>query len=152
MVIENNQYRQKADQINKLILIKVIQKVQFSLNFERIGDIVRHSTDGSSFHNAGSSYEIPFSSFIFVFLKQLVDFQLCLSFAASVLHMCRWFARLCTIYTIIKTWNTTMEECVTFSKVACLTLLRVTLLHMCFSRFLNCTNSTKLRKASRMCS
>ena len=89
MVIENNQYRQKADQINKLILIKVIQKVQFSLNFERIGDIVRHSTDRSSFHNAGSSYEIPFSSFIFVFPKQLVDFQLCLSFAASVLHMCR---------------------------------------------------------------
>ena len=87
MVIENNQYRQKADQINKLILIKVIQKVQFSLNSERIGDIVRHSTDGSSFHNAGSSYEIPFS-FMFVFLKQLVDFQLCLSFAASVLHMC----------------------------------------------------------------
>ena len=87
MVIENNQYRQNADQINKLILIKVIQKVQFSLNSERIGDIVRHSTDGSSFHNAGSSYEIPFS-FMFVFLKQLVDFQLCLSFAASVLHMC----------------------------------------------------------------
>lgn len=87
MVIENNQYRQKADQINKLILIKVIQKVQFSLNSERIGDIVRHSTDGSSFHNAGSSYEIPFS-FMFVFPKQLVDFQLCLSFAASVLHMC----------------------------------------------------------------
>ena len=87
MVIENNQYRQKADQINKLILIKVIQKVQFSLNFERIGDIVRHSTDGSLFHNAGSSYEIPFS-FMFVFLKQLVDFQLCLSFAASVLHLC----------------------------------------------------------------
>ena len=85
MVIENNQYRQKADQINKLILIKVIQKVQFSLNSERIGDIVRHSTDGSSFHNAGSSYEIPFT---FVFPKQLVDFQLCLSFAASVLHMC----------------------------------------------------------------
>ena len=87
MVIENNQYRQKADQINKLILIKVIQKVQFSLNSERIGDIVRHSTDGSSFHNAGSSYEIPFS-FMFVFPKQLVDFQLCLSFAASVLHLC----------------------------------------------------------------
>lgn len=87
MVIENNQYRQKADQINKLILIKVIQKVQFSLNSERIGDIVRHSTDGSSFHNAGSSYEISFS-FMFVFPKQLVDFQLCFSFAASVLHMC----------------------------------------------------------------
>ena len=87
MVIENNQYRQKADQINKLILIKVIQKVQFSLNSERIGDIVRHSTGGSSFHNAGSSYEISFS-FMFVFPKQLVDFQLCLSFAASVLHMC----------------------------------------------------------------
>ena len=29
-------------------------------------------------------------------------------------------------------------------------LLKVTLLHVCFSRFLNCTNDTKLRKASHM--
>ena len=28
--------------------------------------------------------------------------------------------------------------------------LKVTLLHGCFSRFLNCTNGTKLRKASHM--
>ena len=28
------------------------------------------------------------------------------------------------------------------------TLLKITLLHGCFSRFLNCTNSTKLRQAS----
>ena len=31
-----------------------------------------------------------------------------------------------------------------------LLLLKVTLLHGCFSRFLNCTNGTKLRKASDM--
>ena len=29
-------------------------------------------------------------------------------------------------------------------------LQRVTLLHECFSHFLNCTNGTKLRNASRM--
>ena len=28
------------------------------------------------------------------------------------------------------------------------TLLKVTLIHGCFSRFLNCTNGTKLRKTS----
>ena len=31
------------------------------------------------------------------------------------------------------------------------TLLKVTLLHGCFSRFLNCTNGTKLRNASQIC-
>ena len=31
------------------------------------------------------------------------------------------------------------------------TLLKVTLLHGCFSRFLNCANGTKLRKASQIC-
>ena len=30
------------------------------------------------------------------------------------------------------------------------TLLKVTLLHGCFSRLLNCTNDTKLRKASHI--
>ena len=35
---------------------------------------------------------------------------------------------------------------VTFSKVA----LKVTLLHGCFSRFLNCTNGTKSHNASQM--
>ena len=36
---------------------------------------------------------------------------------------------------------------VTFSKPT--TLLKVTLLHGCFSYFLNCTNGTKSRKASQ---
>ena len=31
------------------------------------------------------------------------------------------------------------------------TLLKVTLLHGCFSCFLNCTNATKSRKASHIC-
>ena len=31
------------------------------------------------------------------------------------------------------------------------TLLKVTLLHGCFSRFLNCTNDTKFCKVSQMC-
>ena len=30
------------------------------------------------------------------------------------------------------------------------TLLKVTFLHLCFSRFLNCTNGTKSRKGSHM--
>ena len=40
---------------------------------------------------------------------------------------------------------------VTFSKMAGqpATLLKVTLLHGCFSRFLNCTNGTKSRKVPR---
>ena len=36
----------------------------------------------------------------------------------------------------------------TFSQSA--TLLKVTLLHWCFSRFLNCTNGTKSRNASHI--
>ena len=39
---------------------------------------------------------------------------------------------------------------VTFSKVEPATLLIVTLLHWRFSRFLNCTNGTKLRKVSHI--
>ena len=31
------------------------------------------------------------------------------------------------------------------------TLLKVTLLNGCFSRFLNCTNGTKVRKTSHLC-
>ena len=46
-----------------------------------------------------------------------------------------------------KTWETPMEECY-FSRPA--TLLKVFFLHGCFSRFLDCTNGTKLRKASHM--
>ena len=36
---------------------------------------------------------------------------------------------------------------VTFIKLQVSTLRKVTLLHDCFSRFLNCKNDTKLRKA-----
>ena len=38
----------------------------------------------------------------------------------------------------------------TFSKVAAATLLKVPLLHGCFSRFLNCTNGTKSRNVSHL--
>ena len=38
---------------------------------------------------------------------------------------------------------------ITFSQPA--TLLKVTLLHGCFSHFLNCTNGTKSRNASHLC-
>ena len=44
---------------------------------------------------------------------------------------------------------------VNFSKVACwktAALLNVTLLHECFSRFLNCKNNTKSWNASHICS
>ena len=43
---------------------------------------------------------------------------------------------------------------VTFKKVASFqpeSLLKVTLFHVCFSRFLNCTNGTKSRNASHVC-
>ena len=44
-----------------------------------------------------------------------------------------------------------MEECY-FSKVAGpATLLKVTLLHRCFSRYLNCANGNKSRKTSHIC-
>ena len=39
------------------------------------------------------------------------------------------------------------RSCVDFSKVSGVSL-QVSLLHGCFSRFLSCTNGTKLRKAS----
>ena len=38
-----------------------------------------------------------------------------------------------------------MEECCRLKPV---NLLKITLLHRCLSHFLNCTNGTKLRKAS----
>ena len=37
-----------------------------------------------------------------------------------------------------------------FKKQICTTLLKLTLLHGCFSRFLNCTNVTKSGNASYM--
>ena len=54
-------------------------------------------------------------------------------------------ARFGTICTILKTWKNTRS--VTFSKVAG---YKVTLLHRCFSHFLNCTNGTKSHKTSHM--
>ena len=54
-------------------------------------------------------------------------------------------ARFATICTILKTWKITRS--VTFSKVAG---YKVTLLHRCFSHFLNCTNGTKSQKTSHM--
>ena len=40
---------------------------------------------------------------------------------------------------------------ITFGKVACFSVrLKVTLLHGCFSRFLNCTNGTKSHKVSHI--
>ena len=54
------------------------------------------------------------------------------------------------IWVAALTWKTPMEEC--YFKLSCrlkpATLLKVTLLHRRFSRFLNCVNSTKLRNAS----
>ena len=50
-----------------------------------------------------------------------------------------------TICAIQKTWKTPMEECY---KVA--GLLKVTVVHGCFSRFLNCTHGIKSRKTSHV--
>ena len=62
------------------------------------------------------------------------------------------FARFGIICTIQKTWKAPMEECQ--FELSCrlkpVTLLKVTLIHGCFSRFSNYTNGTKLRKASNM--
>ena len=51
------------------------------------------------------------------------------------------------IWIIKKTWKTLMEECY-LSKVQSATLLKVTFLHVCSSRFLNYTYGTKSRKVS----
>ena len=51
------------------------------------------------------------------------------------------FAQFGTICTVLKTLKTPVED-VTFSKP------KITLLHKCFSRFLNCINGTKSRKLS----
>ena len=55
-----------------------------------------------------------------------------------------WFGTICAIQ---KKWKTPMEEgCFTFSSI---TLLKVTLLHGCFSRFLNCTNHANCTKSGK---
>ena len=60
----------------------------------------------------------------------------------------KWrFAPFGTICKILKTWKTPLEEC--YFWYSC-RLLKVTLHHGCFSRFLNCTNGTKSRNASHM--
>ena len=51
-----------------------------------------------------------------------------------------WIARFVIICTIQKKWKTSYPA----------TLLKVTHLHGCISRFLNCTNGTKSRNASHM--
>ena len=51
-----------------------------------------------------------------------------------------WVARFGAICTILKTWKTTVLKPAT--------LLKVSLLHGCFSRYLNCANVTKSRNAS----
>ena len=61
-------------------------------------------------------------------------------------------ARLGTIYTTYKTWKHPWRS-VDFSIVAGFkpaTLLKLTLFHGCFSRFLNCTNGTKSRNAPHL--
>ena len=55
------------------------------------------------------------------------------------------FARFGTIYTILKKVKNTHVGC----RLQPETLLKITLLHGCFSRFLNFTNDAKLHNASR---
>ena len=59
------------------------------------------------------------------------------------------FGTICTIQKKKKKGKTSMEECY-FYRLQPETLLKVTLLHGCFWRFSNCTNSTKSRKACHM--
>ena len=62
----------------------------------------------------------------------------------------RRFARFSTIYTVKKKHEKNPLRSATFSKVKPATLLKVTLLHGCFSRFLNRVNGTKSQKASQI--
>ena len=52
----------------------------------------------------------------------------------------KWFGTICAIW---KTWKAPTEE-------RYFSILKATLHHGCFSRFLNCTNGIKSRKASRL--
>ena len=55
-----------------------------------------------------------------------------------------------TTCTILKTWKTPLKKCYVYAKAKPATLLKVTLLHGCFSRFWNYTNGTKLRNPSHI--
>ena len=50
-------------------------------------------------------------------------------------------------------WNLFFPQCgvIAIFMIKICDALKVTLLHECFSRFLNCTNSAKSRKASHIC-
>ena len=50
-----------------------------------------------------------------------------------------------------KNMKNTHGEVLLLVKLKPATLIKVTLPHGCFSRFLNCINGTKLRKASHIC-
>ena len=74
-------------------------------------------------------------------------------FANRLTSFYKWcVTRFGTFCTILKTWKTLMEECYFYlsCRLQPAFLLKVTLLHGCFSRFLNCTNGTKSRKASHI--
>ena len=74
--------------------------------------------------------------------SQEINFSITLMVSATLVfnkYHTRSFAQFATICTILKTW----KSCRRYPA----TLLKVALLCGCFSRFLNCTNGTKLRKA-----
>ena len=65
------------------------------------------------------------------------------------MHYMRRFMGFGTICTILKTWETPMEECY-LVKLKASTILKITLFHGCCWRFSNCTNGTKSRKQSHI--
>ena len=78
-----------------------------------------------------SDLKIFVSCYLFIIMSSLKGH--------SCLKYIRCFLQFDTIWTIQKTWKTPR-----------LTLLKVILLHGCFSRFLSCTNGTKSRKISHL--
>ena len=95
-----------------------------------------------------SFYRTPLGD-CFCEIKNLHETLTSLEIILTVLWCVTWAG---TIYTILKTWKNPWRS-VTFSNIAGFypaTLLKVTLLHGCFSRFLNCTNGTKSRNASHV--
>ena len=90
-----------------------------------------------------------------VFLKSESSWKPATFLRKRIWHRCEhkwWFARFGTICTILKSWKTPIEKC--YIQQSCrfllVTLLKITLVHGCFLRFLNCTNGTKSCKASHM--
>ena len=85
----------------------------------------------------------------YVVKVKATDFILHESYVHCHKHICDVLRNLVP-FVQLKTWKTPMVECYFWVRLQPTTLLKVTLLHGCSSRFLNRTNETKWRKASHL--